>query len=82
MKRANIRFNYQDYLRLPEDKRYEILDGELCMVPAPTILHQRVAIRLQLALFKKADCLSSPLLPRLDLPTTEIFVVESQSAVN
>ncbi len=52
MKRANIRFNYQDYLQLPEDKRYEILDGELYMVPAPNIGHQRVAIRLQVALFE------------------------------
>ena len=35
MKRANVSFNYHDYLQLPEDKRYEILDGELCVVPAP-----------------------------------------------
>ena len=47
MKQANIRFNYHDYLQLPEDKRYEILDGELFVVPAPSIRHQRVAIRMQ-----------------------------------
>ena len=29
-----IKFNYQDYLQLPEDKRYEIIDGELFMVPS------------------------------------------------
>jgi Uma2 family endonuclease len=51
MKQANVRFNYQDYLQLPEDRRYEILDGELYLVPAPNIKHQRVAIRLQNALF-------------------------------
>ena len=42
MKNANVRFNYDDYRQLPEDKRYEILDGELYMVPAPNIRHQRV----------------------------------------
>jgi hypothetical protein len=34
MKQANVRFNYDDYLQLPEDKRYEILDGELFVAPA------------------------------------------------
>jgi Uma2 family endonuclease len=46
MKQANIRFNYHDYLQLPEDKRYEILDGELYVVPAPNTRHQRLAKRL------------------------------------
>ncbi len=40
MRRANVRFNYHDYLLLPEDKRYEILDGELYVVPAPNVRHQ------------------------------------------
>jgi Uma2 family endonuclease len=34
-------FTYEDYLQLPDDgKRYEIIDGELYMVPAPTTDHQ------------------------------------------
>jgi hypothetical protein len=40
MKQANVRFNYDHYLQLPEDKRYEILDGELYVVPAPNTRHQ------------------------------------------
>ena len=55
MQRANVRFNYDDYLQLPEDKRYEILDGELFVVPAPNIRHQRIAIRLQLRLFQHVE---------------------------
>jgi Uma2 family endonuclease len=55
MRRANVRFTYSDYLQLPEDKRYEILDGELCVVPAPNIGHQRVGLRLKLALFKYVE---------------------------
>ena len=37
------KFTYQDYLHLPEDgKRYQIIDGELDMVPAPIPDHQRI----------------------------------------
>jgi Uma2 family endonuclease len=52
MKRANVRFNYNDYVQLPEDKRYEILDGDLFMVPAPGIKHQSVSLNLSMALFQ------------------------------
>ena len=41
-----IKFNYQDYLQLPEDKRYEIIDGELFMVPSPNEVHQRILLTL------------------------------------
>ena len=37
-----IKFNYQDYLQLPEDKRYEIIDGDLFMVPSPNEAHQHI----------------------------------------
>ena len=50
MKQSNIRFKYSDYLKLPEDKRYEILEGELYGVPAPNIRHQRISKRIQTAL--------------------------------
>jgi Uma2 family endonuclease len=38
-----LRFTYEDYLLLPEERRYEILDGELLLTPAPTPYHQLVA---------------------------------------
>ena len=41
-----IKFTYVDYLNAPEDKRYELLDGDLLMTPAPTEIHQRVATLL------------------------------------
>ena len=42
-------YTYADYCTLPEDmaRRYELLQGELSMVPAPTIRHQRVLRNLQ-----------------------------------
>ena len=35
-------FTYQDYLNLEEDKRYEVLEGELIEMPAPSTIHQRI----------------------------------------
>ncbi|MGH7491037.1 MAG: Uma2 family endonuclease [bacterium] len=38
---------YQDYLQLPEDtKRYEIIEGELYMSPAPNVRHQIIITNL------------------------------------
>ncbi len=48
----HIRFTYEDYKSLPESmsKRYELLDGEILMVPAPTTTHQFVAANLEFIL--------------------------------
>ncbi|MCY4633741.1 MAG: Uma2 family endonuclease [Acidobacteria bacterium] len=40
-----IKFTYVDYLNAPEDKRYELLDGDLVMTPAPGERHQRASMR-------------------------------------
>ena len=34
------RWTYEEYARLDDEKRYEIIDGELLMVPAPDLSHQ------------------------------------------
>lgn len=44
--RKPIKFTYEDYLHLPEDKRYELIDGEVHMVPAPVPYHQDVSRKL------------------------------------
>ena len=41
-----VKFTYEDYRTAPADKRYELLDGDLIMVPAPNLKHQRVLLRL------------------------------------
>lgn len=43
---ASLRFTYEDYLLLPEDRRYEIIDGDLFKTPAPGTPHQRLIGRL------------------------------------
>lgn len=46
-RRAKVRFNYKDYCLFPEDKRYELIDGELFMAPASSMRHQRILRALQ-----------------------------------
>lgn len=47
MARPQVRYTYEDYRQLPDDgKRYEVLDGELVVSPAPSPRHQRVLTRL------------------------------------
>lgn len=48
---GRIRLTYEDYVELPDDgRRYEILDGELEVSPAPSPLHQTVSMSLSLIL--------------------------------
>lgn len=44
------RFTYEHYLLTPEDKRYELIDGDLYRTPAPTPYHQIVSQRIAFAL--------------------------------
>ena len=42
------KLDYDDYAGIPPDRnRYEIIEGELYVTPAPSPLHQRVSKRLQ-----------------------------------
>lgn len=51
MTSVKVVLTYQDYAALPNDgKRYEILDGELNVSPAPGRRHQAVLLRLAVAL--------------------------------
>ena len=37
---------YDDYLKTPDDERWELLRGELIMVPGPNFAHQKISGRL------------------------------------
>jgi len=51
MKTLEIRYNYEDYLHLPEDgKRYQIIGGKLFRMPAPVPYHQRVSRNIEFIL--------------------------------
>jgi len=49
--RLRYDWDYSDYARLPDDgNRYEVIDGELLVTPAPSPLHQRILARLLMVL--------------------------------
>jgi len=39
-------WTYEDYLKLDDEKRYEIIEGEIYVAPAPSTLHQAVLMTL------------------------------------
>jgi Uma2 family endonuclease len=41
-----VRHTYKDYCATPDDERYELLNGNLMMVPAPNRKHQAVLLKL------------------------------------
>ncbi len=43
---------YEDYLKTPEDERYELIEGELLMTPAPIPKHQRISRELEFEILK------------------------------
>ena len=45
-----IKFTVKEYMTTPEDKRYQLLDGEMILAPPPTQRHQTIAMHLALAL--------------------------------
>jgi Uma2 family endonuclease len=50
--KINEMFTYQDYLHLPDDgRRYQIIDGELHMVPAPVPYHQMISMNIERILY-------------------------------
>lgn len=53
---ARVTWTYADYRLMPDDgKRYEIIEGDLLVTPAPTTTHQTVSKRIQLALMLQIE---------------------------
>lgn len=45
-------YTVEDYYALPDDKRYELIDGVLYDMAAPTVAHQEIAFEIAVALRK------------------------------
>ena len=42
MVKPRIKYTVADYMTTPDDKRYQLLDGELILAPSPTDRHQAI----------------------------------------
>ena len=45
-KKPKVRYTYADYCQLPDDTRYELIDGEFYVVPSPGANHQWSSFKL------------------------------------
>ncbi len=66
------RYTYKDYLLIDDEKRYEVMEGGLIMVPAPLTNHQRISRNVEVILcnFVKGKRLGEV----LDAPTDVVLV--------
>lgn len=54
--RKRVPYTYREYCYLPADgRRYELVEGELYVTPAPAPFHQTVSRRLQFALMSQLE---------------------------
>jgi Uma2 family endonuclease len=75
---TRVRFNYRDYRQLPDDQRYEIIDGELYMVKSNGSLHQVVLRNLESMVwpFVRDNQLGQVLFGPLDVILSEEDIVQ------
>ncbi len=73
-----FRFTYEDYRTAPPDKRYELLDGDLLLTPAPSLKHQSVQVRLgrRLAQFIEERALGEFFFAPCDVVLSDVDVVQ------
>ena len=76
--RTHLKFTYEDYKHTPDDERYELLNGELIMAPAPRIAHQLAGGRLgsRLLIFVEANGLGWVLFAPTDVALSDTDVVQ------
>ena len=48
--KPRLKFTVDDYRTTPEDKRYQLLNGDLILAPSPTNRHQTISAELYSAL--------------------------------
>jgi Uma2 family endonuclease len=74
----NKEWTYQDYLELDDEIRYEIINGELIMVPAPNYGHQSIQSKLGNCFFNfvKTNKLGEVLFAPFDIILADKIVVQ------
>ena len=92
MVNRNIKFTVKDYMSIQDDKRYELIEGELVVVPSPSINHQRILGRLfrELSEFVENKQLGEVLMAPLDVVFSDhdilqpdiLFVSKERAYIN
>ena len=72
------RYTYEDYLQTPDDERWELLNGELVMPPAPNIEHQMIVgdLYAHVRAFVNRNAIGKVLLSPCDVVLSEENVVQ------
>ena len=76
--KPKAKLTFEDYLKTPDDERYELLDGDLIMAPSPSELHQIICLRLGSALhmFVEHQELGQVLIAPFDVKLSDTDVVQ------
>ena len=74
----HITLTYEDYAKTPDDERWELLRGELFMVPSPNLDHQRIAGNLyfHLRIFLTDKSLGEVFIAPFDVVISNINVLQ------
>lgn len=78
MLKTKLKYTYGDYADMDDDRRYELIEGELYMVPAPNFQHQTISRDLGVVLWKfvKKNNLGTVLYAPFDVVLSESDVVQ------
>jgi Uma2 family endonuclease len=74
MLKTKIKLTYPDYAAMSDEKRYELIEGDLYMVPAPGFYHQVVSRNIEMALWEFVK--SRRLGVVVDAPVDVVFTPE------
>ena len=73
------KLTFQDYLQTPDDVRYELIDGELVLLPTPNTIHQRLLIKLATRLYpfiEKENFIGTVLIAAIDVVLSDTVVLQ------
>ena len=76
--RSGTLLTYEDYCNMPDDERYQLIDGELIIIATPSVVHQGTSrnIGTPLDIFVKANRLGEMYYAPFDVVLSNINVVQ------
>ena len=76
--KPRLKFTVKDYMSVPGDKRYQLLDGEMILAPSPTNRHQTIVLQLTILLreFVAANALGKVWLAPFDVVLSDYDVAQ------